>query len=285
MTALTVNPTLHYDNKASAKSGVGISPPFFSGDINAPLSVCAFFCVVKFSSMVGWMGDLRIGRSLSAVGLTRSACHPTEISPSCVADTKLHTQEAIMPNTISFRENPIDALATLNGEPTTTSNLVAEAFGKQHKNIIQKLESLECSDEFNRLNFQPVEYTDQKGEKRPAYKMTKDGFIFLVMGFTGKKAAMVKEAYIDAFNQMQAKLDGAKTNPLAYQRLLMVIEDGEVGYTKTLEDSDFITNFDKLPDVIRHVMRISPEQLLAISAACNDRLTKKLLNVQGVRHG
>ena len=36
--------------------------------------------------------------------------------------------------------------------------------------------------------------------------MTKDGFMFLVMGFTGKKAAQIKEAYINAFNQMSTKL-------------------------------------------------------------------------------
>lgn len=36
--------------------------------------------------------------------------------------------------------------------------------------------------------------------------MTKDGFVFLVMGFTGKKAAAFKEAYIAEFNRMEAGL-------------------------------------------------------------------------------
>lgn len=36
--------------------------------------------------------------------------------------------------------------------------------------------------------------------------MTKDGFIFLVMGFTGHKAAAIKEAYINAFNIMAEQL-------------------------------------------------------------------------------
>ncbi|EBA6490188.1 Rha family transcriptional regulator, partial [Salmonella enterica] len=51
-----------------------------------------------------------------------------------------------------------------------------------------------------------VEYIDAKGEKRPMYEMTKDGFVFLVMGFTGKKAAAFKEAYIAEFNRMEAEL-------------------------------------------------------------------------------
>lgn len=36
--------------------------------------------------------------------------------------------------------------------------------------------------------------------------MTKDGFMFLVMGFTGQKAAQIKEAYINAFNAMAEQL-------------------------------------------------------------------------------
>ena len=37
---------------------------------------------------------------------------------------------------------------------------------------------------------------------RLLHNSAKDGFMFLVMGFTGKKAAQVKEAFINAFNAM-----------------------------------------------------------------------------------
>lgn len=101
-------------------------------------------------------------------------------------------------------------LISVNGNTLTTTSLqVAEVFGRQHKNVLAKVESLECSKEFNELNFKPVEYLDGKGEKRPSYEMTKDGFMFLVMGFTGKKAAQIKEAYINAFNFMAEKLFGS----------------------------------------------------------------------------
>jgi Rha family phage regulatory protein len=93
-----------------------------------------------------------------------------------------------------------------NNQLKTTSLKVSEAFGKLHKDVLRKIEMLECSKDFNERNFTPVEYSDAKGEKRPVYEITKDGFMFLVMGFTGKKAAAVKEAYIAAFNRMQDKL-------------------------------------------------------------------------------
>lgn len=65
---------------------------------------------------------------------------------------------------------------------------------------------MECSPEFHELNFQPVEYKDAKGEMRPAYRLTRDGFAFLAMGFTGRKPAAWKETFLEAFNVMEAAL-------------------------------------------------------------------------------
>jgi len=89
-----------------------------------------------------------------------------------------------------------------NDQPVTTSIKVAEAFGKRHANVLRDLQSLECSGEFNELNFEFIEYLDSRGRMKPAYEMTKNGFMFLVMGFTGAKAAAIKEAYIKAFDVM-----------------------------------------------------------------------------------
>jgi Rha family phage regulatory protein len=83
---------------------------------------------------------------------------------------------------------------------------VAKYFDKQHKNVLQSIKEVDCSEEFSRLNFQPTSYVDQQGKPRPLYHITKDGFIFLTMGFTGQKAAQIKEAYIRAFNRMSANL-------------------------------------------------------------------------------
>jgi Rha family phage regulatory protein len=88
------------------------------------------------------------------------------------------------------------------GIAKTTSLLVAEKFGKRHDNVIRAMENLECSEEFSLLNFEEGSYLDVQDQKRPMYEMTKDGFTFLAMGFTGKRAAEFKEKYIAAFNQM-----------------------------------------------------------------------------------
>jgi len=104
----------------------------------------------------------------------------------------------------------MEALVTISENKATTSSLlIAEAFEKQHKNILRDIASLECSEEFNRLNFEPVAYKDSKGELRPMFNITRDGFVWLAMGFTGKKAAEFKEKFIAAFNAMeQALIEG-----------------------------------------------------------------------------
>lgn len=97
------------------------------------------------------------------------------------------------------------------GKATTTTEDVAIYFGKQHHHVVQKLESLDCSKEFTIRNFSRMVKNKSIGSGAVRevvyYEMTKDGFVFLVMGFTGKKAAQFKEAYIAEFNRMEAELN------------------------------------------------------------------------------
>ncbi|WAG17127.1 Rha family transcriptional regulator [Aeromonas hydrophila] len=108
---------------------------------------------------------------------------------------------------------PAEIISLHQGQPVTTSLKVAEVFGKQHKDVLRKIATLDCSKDFNERNFALVTYQDGKGEARPAYEMTKDGFIFVVMGFTGAKAAATKEAYINAFNWMAEQLAAQRPQP------------------------------------------------------------------------
>jgi Rha family phage regulatory protein len=105
--------------------------------------------------------------------------------------------------------NPSE-IRIVDGRATTTSLHVAEHFGKLHKNVLKAIAALDCSPEFHKLNFEPMEIEVPIGmgktRKDPAFRMTRDGFTFLCMGFTGKEAAKWKEAYINAFNQMEAEL-------------------------------------------------------------------------------
>ena len=93
-----------------------------------------------------------------------------------------------------------------NGNDVTTSLIVAQVFGKEHKNVLRDIESLSCSEDFNRLNFERITYKDARNREQTAYEMTKDGFSFLVMGYTGAKAGEFKERFINEFNRREALL-------------------------------------------------------------------------------
>lgn len=90
-----------------------------------------------------------------------------------------------------------------NNRPITDSLIVAEKFGKEHKNVLRDIEELECSDEFSRLNFEQSTYTNERGRVYTKINMTQDGFSFLAFGYTGKEAAGFKETYINEFNRMR----------------------------------------------------------------------------------
>ncbi len=90
----------------------------------------------------------------------------------------------------------------------TTSLTVAEYFGKRHGGVLRDIRFLDCSLAFRECHFEkhhePSEV--QNGKPQPYYRITRDGFTFLAMGFIGKEAARWKESYITAFNLMETHL-------------------------------------------------------------------------------
>ena len=100
-------------------------------------------------------------------------------------------------NSVEFKNN--------EGKIYVSSREVAHTFEKRHADVLEKIKTalLHVDKEFSERNFPLAEYIDGQGKKRPEYLLTKDGFIFAVMGFTGAKAAKWKIDFINAFNQME----------------------------------------------------------------------------------
>ncbi len=103
----------------------------------------------------------------------------------------------------------------------TTSVRVAEVFGKQHSHVIRAINNIigdlrdnedlgqpQNGETFKngQSNFGLSSYFDKQGKQQKQYIMNRDGFTLLAMGFTGSKALKFKLQYIQAFNEMEAKL-------------------------------------------------------------------------------
>ena len=118
------------------------------------------------------------------------------------------------------------SVSIVSGSPVVSSLSVAEHFEKQHKNVLRQIDALKADlgADFNGLNFAPVAYLDAKGESRPSYNLSRDGFTLLAMGFTGKKALAWKVRYIEAFNAMEAQLRG-RTEPCTQEPITTAQRD------------------------------------------------------------
>jgi Rha family phage regulatory protein len=64
--------------------------------------------------------------------------------------------------------------------------------------------------DFGASNFGQSSYIDDQGKEQPMYNVFQDGFVILVMGYTGAKAMQMKLAYIMAFNAMRDELSKPK---------------------------------------------------------------------------
>lgn len=107
--------------------------------------------------------------------------------------------------------NPQALVTSYNGVLVADSLEVADRFGKRHTHVLRSIDDL-----INQLESQstqnwadyfiPDDYQDNKNRTQRRFKLTRDGFSLLVMGFTGPAALHWKLLYIEAFNKMEQAL-------------------------------------------------------------------------------
>lgn len=105
-------------------------------------------------------------------------------------------------NTLIPINNVNVSFEIIGDEIFANSLQIAEVFEKDHSNVLKAVNKIP-NNEFKNSNFKVGSYCDKKGEQRRMINITRDGFVMLVMGFTGDKAYRFKVEYINAFNKMQ----------------------------------------------------------------------------------
>lgn len=94
-----------------------------------------------------------------------------------------------------------------DGESITDSVKVSMKFGKRHSDVLRDIQDLTCSQDFRERNFALSSYISSQGKELPKWEMNKDGFTFLVMGYSGDRASKFKEDYIQEFNKREVLLN------------------------------------------------------------------------------
>ncbi|EDY2188882.1 transcriptional regulator [Salmonella enterica subsp. enterica] len=235
-----------YSSPASHKTGAGIATPMFTKAHNRAQAV---FLRAKHSLI-----RIMVGRAGQPKGwpasLVTGCCNPVRLTTHEIATSrgeliKFTKEDAVMATTPTLSHPDV---TIENGRAVTTSVAVAEYFRKMHKDVLKKIDNLDCSAEFSERNFAPAEYTDEQGKKRPAYQITKNGFVFLVMGFTGKKAAAFKEAYIAEFDRMENELRPSSDCLIKGDTRTVVVhfdEAGNVTSTERVSDDAVVTTISQ----------------------------------------
>ena len=196
---------------AAAKSVAGIGVLKLITEHNRAHAVfsCHEQCYAQI--MVGRTGPTSVGPGSVVSGNANPVRLTTSvIGVPCGEFSKKLTTGAVTMTTLPTLSQP--EIAIVDGQAVTSSLAVADFFSKRHDDVLKKIRILDCSPEFCARNFAEtsilVRQPNGGTRKLPCYQITRDGFAFLAMGFTGKRAAQFKEAYINAFNQMEQALIG-----------------------------------------------------------------------------
>lgn len=212
-------------------------------------------------------------------GLLTRMCPSTHLAVGRRVNTA-ERSNAMSSNTPAIRPH----VEIVNGQPLTSSIKIAEHFGKNHKDVLRAIEQLDCSPAFRERNFEPTSASvpmPNGGHRHiPAYTITRDGFTFLAMGFTGKEAAQWKEAYIEAFNRMETELI-SNTHKLPFltagkpgQRYLLTFNNGGSYHVSPIDYNACIMFPAQFANAVREPgnLCIADSTLLLLIANCTARL-------------
>lgn len=194
-----------YTVQAPYKAGAGRGNPKFNIEHNRAHAVFSCHEHRYAQIMVGRAGPTSVGPGSMLTGISTPVRLTTYMVVESLGGEFIEFNiGAVTMTTLPTQSHP--EITIINGRVVTTSLAVANYFTKRHERVLDRIRNLECSAKFTEHNFVLSEYTDASGRKLPCYQITRDGFTFLAMGFTGKRAAQFKEAYINAFNQMEKQL-------------------------------------------------------------------------------
>lgn len=156
-------------------------------------------------------------------------------------------------------------------QAVTTSLILAEAFEKQHKHVIEAIEKKISTAENSALlknMFVEDSYIASNGKQNKMYYLNRDGFTFIAMGFTGKKADEFKLKYIEAFNKME-QIVRQELPQTPEEKLALTME-------VTLRLDKRVGKLEKSIDEIQNKSEIDSDQRYKLWVARNKKAVKAL---------
>lgn len=150
----------------------------------------------------------------------------------------------------------IPEVSAHDGKVITTSLAVANYFHKRHDHVLEKIRAIiaDCAPAYHVPNFREVVRNVPGGDgamrKMPMFELTRDAFVLIVMGFTGKKALQWKIDYINAFNKMEEELQRQHNSIFPFDADLFVqVREGKTVYVKQAREGEQFMCFDTFKEI------------------------------------
>lgn len=154
-----------------------------------------------------------------------------------------------------------------------TSLRIAEISGKNHKDVMRSIRSMENSwEKINGRKFALVEYTDTKGEKRPMYELSFEESLFVATKYDDMtRAKIVKE-----WSQLKQEKEQQSLPPKDISKL---IEEENVQYEKSLvtinaDINKLYISLCSIPDFVTYNNLLSQKKALQDSISENNKAIK-----------
>ncbi|EHY1760928.1 ash family protein [Escherichia coli] len=170
-----------YTVLAPYKAGAGICTPELSTAIyDAPASFLSS-ALTHARIMVGWAGEPKG----SPVSVDAGSANPVQSATSeiCTSGGRSFPQSTEAAIMATVPVSPYLKIEVVNGRAVIFSLYVACHFKRMHKNIVDRIEYLNCSREFLTRNFIPGTYRAY-GDLVRGYYITRDGLMMLQLGLS-----------------------------------------------------------------------------------------------------
>lgn len=96
---------------------------------------------------------------------------------------------------------------TIEHEIITDTLVVANEFGRNHKDVLRRIRHLADQGTITERDFAPSEYTDPTGRKLPVYELTERGFLIAMPFIGGRKSQQGQVRLVDAFLKLRRQVE------------------------------------------------------------------------------
>lgn len=111
-----------------------------------------------------------------------------------------------------------------NSKAITNSLIVAQQFKIRHSLVVKNIRKILENFDSAHVHFEQTEFKDVTGRQFPMFEMNREGFMYLLIYFSGKKLQKCALDFYDAFENLSIRIE----DELLVKRALQVLRSKKI---------------------------------------------------------